>query len=283
MDKVNRVVILVARGIGEKLDQNIAMQVAHKARDDIYTVSTPVKVTVKELRWPAEYGPFPKPHSKVSFNDSLETLHSMLNLEVFDDGHTMYFLVGYSGGAAGIGDWLAEANAEQKALVLGAVLIADPSTPRGIIPNDPILGEARFGIRGDRPIDHHTVKWICNPDDVICSCPENSPLRLIASATPNAALADMASWGTVLNQMAIRQASQIARGQFTNMMNKKSAQEQVDAIRKQFDVAFRDAYGYIAGDDHVAYPVRGGQKFHPTWSETAAQFIGHKVLSTFRR
>ncbi|QFG08222.1 lysin B [Gordonia phage GretelLyn] len=283
MDKVSRVVILVARGIGEKLDQNIAMQVAHKARDDIYTVSTPVKVTVKELRWPAEYGPFPKPHSKVSFNDSLETLHSMLNLEVFDDGHTMYFLVGYSGGAAGIGDWLAEANAEQKALVLGAVLIADPSTPRGIIPNDPILGEARFGIRGDRPIDHHTVKWICNPDDVICSCPENSPLRLIASATPNAALADMASWGTVLNQMAIRQASQIARGQFTNMMNKKSAQEQVDAIRKQFDVAFRDAYGYIAGDDHVAYPVRGGQKFHPTWSETAAQFISHKVLSTFRR
>lgn len=283
MDKVNRVVILVARGIGEKLDQNIAMHVAYKARDDIYTVSTPVKVTVKELRWPAEYGPFPKPHSKVSFNDSLETLHSMLNLEVFDDGHTMYFLVGYSGGAAGIGDWLAEATAEQKALVLGAVLIADPSTPRGIIPNDPILGEARFGIRGDRLIDHVGIKWICNPDDVICSCPENSPLRLIASATPNAALADMASWGTVLNQMAIRQANLIMRAQIASLMNKKSAQEQVDAIRKQFDVAFRDAYGYIAGDDHVAYPVRGGQKFHPTWSETAAQFIGHKVLSTFRR
>ncbi|QFG13592.1 lysin B [Gordonia phage Lambo] len=282
MDK-SRIVILVARGIGERLDQNIAMHVAYNARDDIYTVSTPVKVTVKELRWPAEYGPFPKPHSKVSFNDSLETLHSMLNLEVFDDGHTMYFLVGYSGGAAGIGDWLAQASQKQKDLVLGSVLIADPSTPKGIIPNDPILGEPRFGIRGDRPIDHHTVKWICNPDDVICSCPENSPLRLIASATPNAALADMASWGTVLNQMAIRQASQIARGQFTNMMNKKSAQEQVDAIRKQFDVAFRDAYGYIAGDDHVAYTVRGDKKFHPTWSETASNFISLKVLNTFRR
>ncbi|UJQ86408.1 lysin B [Gordonia phage Wojtek] len=281
MDKVSRIVILVARGIGEKVDQNIPMQVAYRARADI-GASFIFKAMVKELRWPAEYGPFPKPHSKVSFNDSLETLHSMLNMEVFDDGSTMYFLVGYSGGAAGIGDWLAEATAEQKALVLGAVLIADPSTPRGIIPNDPILGEARFGIRGDRPVGHVGVKWICNPDDVICSCTENSPLRLIASTTPNAALADMASWGTVLNQMAIRQANLIMRAQIANLMNKKNAQEQVDAIRKQFDVAFRDAYGYIAGDDHVAYTVRGGQKFHPTWSETASNFISLKVLNTFR-
>ncbi|UVF61789.1 lysin B [Gordonia phage NovaSharks] len=283
MDKVSRVVILVARGIGEKLGQNVAMQVAHKARNDIYTIPTPVRVSIKELHWPAEYGPFPKPHSKVSFNDSLEDLHMMLNGEVFDDGYTMYFLVGYSGGAAGIGDWLANASPKQKELVLGAVLIADPSTPKGIIPNDPILGEARFGIRGSRPINHHTVKWVYNPEDVICSCPENSPLRLIASATPNAALADMASWGTILNQMAIRQANLIMRAQIANVINKKSAQEQVDAIRKQFDVAFRDAYGYIAGDDHVAYPVRGEKKFHPSWSETASNFISQKVLSTFRR
>ncbi|WPH58032.1 lysin B [Gordonia phage LuckyLeo] len=274
--------LLVARGIGERLGQNTPMYVANKIRADLSWVHGLPIVEVKELDWPAEYGPFPKPHSQTSFNKSLKDLHTRLNGEVFDDGSTMYVLVGYSGGAAGMGDWLAKADPKQKALVLGAVLIADPSMPRDLCPPDPIIGEPRFGIRGDRHVDHVGVKWIFNPEDVIPCCPENSPIRLIATSSPDFALADAMSWQTLPNKLAVRQASLIMRAQIANVLNKKNAQEQIEAIRRQFDVAFRDAWGYLGGMEHTCYTVRGPYSSHPTWAATAANHVTDLILNTYR-
>ncbi|AXH45984.1 lysin B [Gordonia phage KimmyK] len=86
---------------------------------------------------------------------------------------------GFSGGAAVLGH-VAQAGHPN---LVGAGLVSDPFHPDG-------------GIAGHRLIPTTVpVRWETNPRDVICACPDDSPLVEFAKVSAAFSLGDPAGWG----------------------------------------------------------------------------------------
>ncbi|QXO13741.1 lysin B [Gordonia phage DumpTruck] len=253
--RLDRVVIGVARGIGEPLAHNLPMQIANLAHTKLLGKRGP-QVIIKELRWPAEYGPVPKPLGQNSFNESLAQLKFQLTGLVQPDPNTMYVLVGFSAGAAGIGDWLAEQPQSVKKLIISVHLVSDPSMPKGIAPMNMVLREEEYGVRGSRRTDFLDTHWYWRSDDVICCCPDNSPIRKIAKATPDFVLADATTWLPTLQKLTTMKAAELMGANLRYMADRQRREQALDQIRRRYDEAFKDAMGYLATGAHTSYGTR---------------------------
>lgn len=176
--------LILCRGIGEPLHTGLLSRLPGLlAADHI------------DLPWTAQYGPVGREGpAGESFERSLAAGTRLLRAEL-DRGPAI--VVGYSGGAALAGN-LAKTG-HRNLVAVG--LVADPLDP----------GTARtHGIAGRRPITGPPVHRLRNLDDVICSCPADSPLRAIADTSAAFSLADPAAWGRdVLARLAARQVASI--------------------------------------------------------------------------
>lgn len=102
-------------------------------------------------------------------------------------------IVGYSQGAAVVGDVAAEIGAGQwpHLEVLAAGMIADPGRPRGagIPTRAPASG---YGISGERSVVGIPAYWAANEGDPITALPVGNPLRSIADITEYFSLRSLA-------------------------------------------------------------------------------------------
>lgn len=85
--------------------------------------------------------------------------------------------VGYSLGAAGLGDYV---MLDRPQHCLGIVLLADPLRARGQCANP--VPKDRWGVAGERPISGVPVHSFAIPDDPITACPGDNGMRLFANA-----------------------------------------------------------------------------------------------------
>lgn len=93
--------------------------------------------------------------------------------------HEDLVLLGYSGGCKVVHDWL-DARPEHHHRVKAVGLMSDPHRPYGRSQAG-LPDPGGWGICGQRlgPIPGRTF-WTSHPDDVISSCPPDSPLRTLA-------------------------------------------------------------------------------------------------------
>lgn len=216
--------VLAFRGIGEPIEGPQLL--------DQYLNALPVGWQRVRVPWLAEYGPVPNPLG-VSYSRSLAQgiiLGRRLIGEIrHRDPEARIVLVGYSGGAA-----LAGNLANQHAGAIAAcVLVADPNDPRG-------------GIAGARPVTGVPVVWVANPADVICRCPDPSPLRILARLTP-------------LMGLGARDAWQGANDVIRQLGDRRTREELADEIGPwwlpttwgRYDAAIRGAHGYLSGREHA--------------------------------
>lgn len=166
--------LITVRGIGEPLEGNM---LDHFAREFPHWER-------HELAWDATYGPVGGKLTGDSFNFAVQMAGIEL-IATIGASSEPCVLVGYSAGAEIVGNYVYRVGQPQ---VKAAVLVADPSAAR-----NEYLG--RSGIRGARNgTPHCPTLRIVNADDPICSCPEDSPLRAIAEATPAFSLGDPAAF-----------------------------------------------------------------------------------------
>lgn len=159
--------IITCRGIGESMTENLLSRVVAHFPNTEHV----------ELPWEATYGAVGGNLLGRSFAQATEWGENLLLMEL-DKGPALVF--GYSGGAELAGNVAYRGHPH----LIGTGLVADPSSPR-MTDND------KFGIRGERGAVYKSeVTWIGNEDDVICSCPEDSPLRAFAQASEGFSLAD---------------------------------------------------------------------------------------------
>lgn len=85
--------------------------------------------------------------------------------------------VGYSLGAAGLGDYVMLDHPQH---CVGIVQLADPLRARGQCSN-PGVPRDRYGIAGERPISGVPLQTYSIPDDPISACPADNGMRLIAN------------------------------------------------------------------------------------------------------
>lgn len=182
--------LITAKGIGEQSGRNLlsqlAAQVPHAERID--------------LDWTASYGPS-NPQRSLTGPDFAESLAD-LDRKLTDtierlirvDPSARIVMAGYSGGAAGVGDWLA-AKWPRYPEVKAAVLVADPFQPLGVAPNG-TYGLGHVDGRKGRPITEWggPVRWVFDERDKICCCEDDSPLRPLAFASARMSLGDPVAW-----------------------------------------------------------------------------------------
>jgi pimeloyl-ACP methyl ester carboxylesterase len=147
--------IIRVRGIGEPMKGNMLSGVTSRIPD----------AEVVELPYSAAYGFVPDPKG-AAYAVTLVTGTDLLRREL-DKGPAV--VLGYSAGAHIAGNVAAGGHKN----LIGVGLIADPAMP----------GRGKYGIVGSRPVPNVPVKWIANPGDIICQCPDPSPLRTIPALT----------------------------------------------------------------------------------------------------
>ena len=148
--------VITLRGIGEQLgNTNMLAGVTRRI----------FNAQVVELPYSASYGPVPDPRG-VAYGVTLISGANLLRQEL-DKGPAV--VLGYSAGAHIAGNVAAGGHKN----LIGVGLMADPMQP----------GEGPHGSAGSRPVPNVPVKWISNPLDIICQCPDPSPLRAIPALT----------------------------------------------------------------------------------------------------
>lgn len=168
--------VLTCRGIGEPVGGHTMLSG--------FVNALPGEVTHVEVPYPASYGFVNATRDPLgeSFDESLGALYTALRAEI-ERSDEPTIIAGYSAGAAGAGNYVAANPLPDH--VKAVILVADPLRPGGSI----------YGIAGSRPVNIDVpVIWVSNPADVICSCPRNSLLRIIADLTPRMSLGDPQAW-----------------------------------------------------------------------------------------
>lgn len=135
--------------------------------------------------WPAEYGPDPKLDG-IDYLSAISLGESLVRKKMNDLGDSSYILLGYSGGAHVAGNVATGNDA-----IVGCAVIADPMRQR-------LRWPAGYGVLGERTVKGCWFWSVANPNDIICSCPANSPLRSIADITRGFSVTDPAQWGNTL-------------------------------------------------------------------------------------
>lgn len=242
--------IITVRGIGESL-------IPHPNMLDRFCQHFP-GVERYDLPWSAVYGPVGGNVLGESFSSAVERGEALLIDEIRKEP---CIVVGYSGGAEVAGNVANRFHDHPNLRFVG--LVADPSAP----PN--LAGD--FGIRGygDRWNLVHVamplrgnVRWVSNPDDVICCCPPDSPLRAIAETSEGFSLGDPKMWTDDL-------LKDLRRGTLWRW---------IFGDYRRYERAYRDACGYLGRDP--INPQRLGRCAHTDYwagidqlARTAKEFI----------
>lgn len=253
--------VLVARGINDPAGTGMLSNVTKHLDPGEYEIA--------EINYPAAYGPV-SGFWGVSFNESMLIMQyaATLGLSVADRGRV--FLLGYSAGAYGLGDLVADLIAADSPLldrIAGVGLLADPKQPLSAAP----AGLAKHGIAGSRPIvtDRFPVWWLSDPRDPIPLLELNSPLRPIPDLTAELSFRDVDAWRKdVRRRLLARQVQQF----LVNLNN-------IPGVLADFRAA-GDALGRYLGADHTSYAVRNLPGTDVTYCEWLAQRI---VLEGARR
>lgn len=219
--------LITARGIGEGMRDNMLGQLVRALPQWDHV----------ELPWSASYGPFNPERNPFgeAFSDALGSGAAKLRAEL-DKGPAV--LVGYSGGAALVGNVAAELHPNIRAVGL----VADPFQP----------GVERFGIGGARYITQKVpIRWIGNPKDAICNCDVDSPLRTLADQSAAMSLGDPVAWGRDVLDRLSRDRWQRVRLEWWNL----------PGVLRQYAQAVDDVHGYLGLDrlsEHTVYNWRRG-------------------------
>lgn len=223
--------LITVRGIGENREHNMLSQVVRHFPNTEHL----------ELPWSAVYGPVGGDLAGQSFARATEQGEELLVREL-DKGPAL--VVGYSGGAEVAGNVAAVGHPN----LVATGLVADPSAPYS--------RSMKSGIRGPRfrALFPQPVKWVSNERDVICSCPEDSPLRIIAELSEAFSLGDPAAWGLgVFSKLQQQKMWEILRNPF-----------RIVGMAQRYEDAYRDACGYLGRDP--ANPSRVGKNHHTDYS-----------------
>lgn len=203
-----------------------------------------------DLDWSAVYGPVGGDVLGESFVSAVARGEELLEEEIVTGGGPA-IIVGYSGGAEVVGNVVnralsrndAKSNLLERSIVF-AGLVADPSCPPD--------RSGYYGIRGyeNRAAARNSsrVGWASNPDDVICRCPADSPLRAIAAGSEGFALGDPKYWANDL-------ISKLKRDTLWRWML---------GDRPRYEQAYRDACGYLGRNP--ANPLLFGRNTHRNYN-----------------
>lgn len=251
--------IALASGIGDNALTGMLANVTRKLKGNY---------RVRELVYPAEYGPVPNILG-MNFTASLAILRASILSLLETSPKDSVILVGYSAGAAGIGDVVRELHDTHSVLldrIAGVYLLADPRQPDYATHN----GDDKFGIAGSRGIPDHLfpVVWLSDPADPIPRCLRNSPLRRLADLTSKASISNLIGWAT---SIIIRLQTQKWQQIVINWHDR-------DAVRRQFDAAI-DAVKRYTGPDHVSYAIREYAHSGHTYTDEIAHQINDLMTS----
>lgn len=176
------------------------------------------------------YGPVPLPFG-TDHEASIRRLMAEGYAEL-DKGPAV--LLGYSQGAEAAMN-LAATNHPN---ILAAGAVSDPMQPD--------LGNGLTGIRGARRVPNIRTRWAYDPNDVICQCPKDSPLRTFADMTARMSFSDPGEWKRDLIRRVIDGRWQQVKVQWWNVIG----------VMRQYNRARLDAEGYLYRGDHTGYGVR---------------------------
>lgn len=223
--------VITVRGIGEPLSP------IPNLLDDFVRL---LPVQRFDLPWSAVYGPVGGDVMGESFRSAIEAGERMLVAEIRKEP---CIVVGYSGGAELAGN-VANYFWEHPNLV-HVFLVSDPSAP-------PSRG--RSGIRYDAERRSaaeasRKVTWVSNPDDVICSCPSDSPLRAIAETTEAFSLGDP-------RVLASDLLPKLRSGRIWRWLI---------GDPHRYEIAYRDACGYLGRDPRN--PLNPGRCTHTDYRQ----------------
>ncbi|NKU21720.1 hypothetical protein GS907_24480 [Rhodococcus hoagii] len=246
--------VLVARGINDPIDTGMLSNVTRHL--------DPAEYDIVELHYPAQYGPVSGFFGH-SFTLSMRELHTLALKPLERAEPRSVFLLGYSAGAYGLGDLVAQLQAHRNSLldrILGVGLLADPKQPRTMLPD----GSIKCGIAGARliEVDQFPVWWASDPRDPIPLLELNSPLRPIPDLTAELSFRNVDAWRRdVRRRLLARQVQQFA----VNLGD-------LPAVLADFRAA-ADALARYLGPDHTSYAVRHYPGTDVTYCEWLAQQI----------
>ncbi|WP_052069848.1 hypothetical protein [Rhodococcoides fascians] len=255
----DRLTFVTAGGIGEQLDnQDLFHRPPYRPSSMMGQVARyldPELWNVVQIPWRREYGPVPRAGG-ASFDAGLAEGIGMAVKIIRDDPNPVV-LGGYSGGAAltrMVANQILRGMHGTDLVVLGLANISDPFRPRSI----GAALSAGWGIAGEIPIWKMREWSVCDLNDVICCCPQHSPLRTLADTSSSMSLGDPAAWGTnLLWKIRTQQFQDVA-------INWRDPA----AVRAIYQQAKHDLDGYRKRGDHVQYSIRvrpGTHLTHTTW------------------
>ncbi|MCZ4585313.1 alpha/beta fold hydrolase [Rhodococcus opacus] len=243
------ITVLCCRGIGEDRGVNMLTNTTQ--------LLDPARFVVKQVPWEASYGPVPDPGGS-AFDKALSEGRTLL-LRMIAEDPSPVVLLGYSGGAALAGNVAAEVGRGQHPSldVRGAGLIADPLRPAS--PDLP-----GWGIAGQRLITGMPVWQIADPLDVICCCPDNSPLRTFADQSAAFSLADPRAWvSDLVDRLRTRRWQAVILNWWRPW-----------TVWQQYSEAIDDVNGYLFRGDHTSYRVRLAPGTDRTYCALLADRVG---------
>ena len=237
---------LCCGGIGESGPRDARTQVSGML-GEVTRYLDPYKFVAQWHPWQAEYGPVPR-LGGASYDESVRRGIDSLVRAIRECPNDVVGL-GYSAGATLWGRLLEELEDGKHPDILhkvkGVAFIAHPERRRG-----DSLGQigAGFGIGGEwfGGPDRIPTLEIAAPDDVICSCPEDSPLRTIADQTSALSFLDIHGWAQDLYDRLLTRRWQAVRMNWRNPLG----------IWRQYQRALQDAQGYLSLGHHTEYHVR---------------------------
>ncbi len=154
-------------------------------------------------------------------------------------------LLGYSGGCRVVHDWV-DTRPQDRHRIAAVGLLSDPYRPYGRWQHR-VPDPGGWGICGQR-MGHlpHDTLWSSHPDDVISSCPPDSPLRTLAD------LSDRIPGGFIddfVNHIRLRDwqlATHIGMWRHDPLGYLRS-------LGPRMELARRGVYGYLTGAHTTAY------------------------------
>ncbi|USH45040.1 lysin B [Gordonia phage Camerico] len=244
-----RILVILVNGIGEN-NGGVLRRLENFLPKDRYEIIA--------LPYKADYGPAPGLVG-LPFEQTLIDARSLL-LRWCRSVHRnrVIVLVGYSAGAQIVGDVAAElARSGDRAGVVGAVMLSDPSQPKGLAPG------GKYGVRGSRTIPGGiAAEWWFDINDVICCCtpPPKSLIRVFADHSSEFSLAGPRAWSATLVRLKVKQFQSYLPG------------GKPEDIRMRIAVARHEAEGYLVRGDHTSYHIRKNSD-GVTYIESIANWI----------
>lgn len=189
------------------------------------TSKLPARFHAQHFNWRNTYGPVPEWNGE-AYAGNIEAARVDL-IATANASTRPVVLAGYSGGGHVV------SLAAQGVTNLAAIAtIANPSRRVGD------SSAPYYGITGQHVPFTVPVFDLANPADVICCCPDTSPLRDLYDLTQHFALAGVESWGRSLLKAAID-------GSLTNSVAGATLSDWLAAIKL--------AQGYLSGKEHVRW------------------------------